>query len=46
MKILFATYPLAFHTPGSGEIQLLKYKKALEDRGDDISFFKSRLSRN
>jgi glycosyltransferase involved in cell wall biosynthesis len=30
MKILFNTYPSAFHTPGGGEIQLLQYKKYLE----------------
>jgi glycosyltransferase involved in cell wall biosynthesis len=39
MKILFATYPMAFHTPGGGEIQLLEYKKALENRGHDVSLF-------
>ncbi|MBF7980261.1 MULTISPECIES: glycosyltransferase [Rahnella] len=33
MKILFATYPMAFHTPGGGEIQLLAYKHALERKG-------------
>ena len=33
MKILFATYPMAFHTPGGGEIQLLAYKTALEQKG-------------
>jgi glycosyltransferase involved in cell wall biosynthesis len=30
MKILFNTYPSAFHTPGGGEIQLLQYKKYLK----------------
>ncbi|MDE1182982.1 glycosyltransferase family 4 protein [Paraburkholderia sp.] len=29
MKVLFATYPMAFHTPGGGEIQLLAYEKHL-----------------
>lgn len=29
MKVLFNTYPVAFHTPGGGEIQLLQYKKYL-----------------
>jgi len=33
LKILFATYPMAFHTPGGGEIQLLAYKSALEKKG-------------
>lgn len=33
MKVLFATYPMAFHTPGGGEIQLLAYKAALEQKG-------------
>lgn len=33
MKILFATYPMAFHTPGGGEIQLLQYKKHLVRHG-------------
>lgn len=36
MKVLFATYPMAFHTPGGGEIQLLAYKKALEEKGIQV----------
>lgn len=36
MKILFNTYPYAFHTPGGGEIQLLQYKKSLSDLGIKI----------
>jgi glycosyltransferase involved in cell wall biosynthesis len=39
MKILFATYPMAFHTPGGGEIQILEYKKALERIGHSVSLF-------
>jgi glycosyltransferase involved in cell wall biosynthesis len=39
MKVLFATYPMAFHTPGGGEVQLLAYKKHLPAYGVDISFF-------
>lgn len=30
MKVLYNTYPFAFHTPGGGEIQLLQYKKYLQ----------------
>jgi len=33
MKVLFNTYPMAFHTPGGGEIQLLQYKKFLSETG-------------
>jgi glycosyltransferase involved in cell wall biosynthesis len=39
MKILFCTYPMAFHTPGGGEIQLLEYKKALERIGHQVTLF-------
>ena len=39
MKVLFVTYPMAFHTPGGGEIQLLAYKKALEDKGVQVDLF-------
>ncbi|WP_059119611.1 glycosyltransferase family 4 protein [Vibrio sp. MEBiC08052] len=39
MKILFITYPMAFHTPGGGEIQLLAYKEALEKKGIHVDFF-------
>lgn len=39
MKILFATYPTAFHTPGGGEIQLLAYKKELINSGIKVSLF-------
>ena len=39
MKVLFATYPMAFHTPGGGEIQLLAYQKHLPAYGIDVSLF-------
>lgn len=39
MKVLFATYPMAFHTPGGGEIQLLAYKKHLPAHGVDVTLF-------
>ena len=39
MKILFNTYPVAFETPGGGEVQLLEYKKYISDSDIDIDFF-------
>ena len=33
MRVLFATYPMAFHTPGGGEAQLLAYERYLEAAG-------------
>jgi len=39
MKVLFATYPVAFHTPGGGEIQLLAYQKHLSAYGVDVTLF-------
>lgn len=39
MKILFNTYPIAFDTPGGGEIQLLKTKAALGRIGHDVMLF-------
>ncbi len=39
MKALFNTYPVAFDTPGGGEIQLLKTKSALEELGVEVSLF-------
>lgn len=39
MKVLFITYPMAFHTPGGGEIQLLAYKKYLEKNGVQVDLF-------
>jgi glycosyltransferase involved in cell wall biosynthesis len=29
MNVLFTTYPMAFHTPGGGEVQLMQYKEFL-----------------
>ena len=29
MKVLYATYPMAFHTPGGGEVQLLAYQNVV-----------------
>lgn len=39
MKVLFATYPMAFHTPGGGEIQLLAYRNHLPPHGVDVTLF-------
>ena len=39
MKVMFATYPMAFHTPGGGEVQLLAYKKHLPAFGVEVSLF-------
>lgn len=39
MKVLFATYPMAFHPPGGGEIQLLAYRKHLHAHGVDVTLF-------
>jgi glycosyltransferase involved in cell wall biosynthesis len=39
MKVLFSTYPMAFHTPGGGEMQLLKYKQNLELMNIKVDFF-------
>ena len=39
MKVLYATYPMAFHTPGGGEVQLLAYQKHLPRYGVDVSLF-------
>ncbi|MFL9985159.1 glycosyltransferase [Paraburkholderia sediminicola] len=39
MKVLFATYPMAFHTPGGGEIQLLAYRKHLPAHGVGVTLF-------
>ncbi|MBU7437401.1 glycosyltransferase family 4 protein [Paraburkholderia fungorum] len=39
MKVLFATYPMAFHTPGGGEIQLLAYEKHLPEHGVEVTLF-------
>lgn len=39
MKVMFATYPMAFHTPGGGEIQLLAYKQHLHMYGVNVQMF-------
>ncbi|WP_432260408.1 glycosyltransferase family 4 protein [Cupriavidus sp. TMH.W2] len=39
MKALFSTYPMAFHTPGGGEIQLLAYQRNLPRFGIDVTLF-------
>lgn len=39
MKVMFATYPMAFHTPGGGEIQLLAYRKHLPAHGVEVALF-------
>jgi len=33
MNVMFATYPMAFHTPGGGEVQLLSYEQHLPAHG-------------
>lgn len=37
-KILFATYPMAFHTVGGGEVQLRAYANALGRKGITVEF--------
>jgi glycosyltransferase involved in cell wall biosynthesis len=37
VKVLFNTYPMAFHTPGGGEIQLLQYRQFLPRQGVDVA---------
>ncbi|MBU3574773.1 glycosyltransferase [Polynucleobacter sp. UK-Mo-2m-Kol15] len=39
MNILFATYPMAFHTPGGGEVQLQAYLKHLPVHGVNVELF-------
>lgn len=39
IKVIYNTYPMAFHTPGGGEIQLLKYKEHLENSEIDVELF-------
>lgn len=41
MKVMFATYPMAFHTPGGGEVQLLAYEKHLPSLGVEVRRFDS-----
>jgi glycosyltransferase involved in cell wall biosynthesis len=37
MNILYATYPMAFHTPGGGEVQLMAYHKHLRAVGVNVN---------
>jgi len=37
MNILYATYPMAFHTPGGGEVQLMAYHKHLRACGVNVN---------
>lgn len=39
MRVLFATYPMAFHTPGGGEVQLLAYRDHLLKMGVEVTLF-------
>jgi glycosyltransferase involved in cell wall biosynthesis len=39
MNVLFATYPMAFHTPGGGEMQLLAYQKYLPTYNINVNLF-------
>jgi glycosyltransferase involved in cell wall biosynthesis len=39
MKILFNTYPMAFHTPGGGEMQLRSYQRYLTKLGVNVELF-------
>ena len=39
MNVLFATYPMAFHTPGGGEVQLKAYQKYLPMHGVNVDLF-------
>lgn len=39
MNVLFSTYPMAFHTPGGGEIQLLAYRDHLPQVGVNVTLF-------
>ena len=39
MKILYNTYPMAFHTPGGGEVQLKSYQKYLSEYDVSIQLF-------
>jgi ABC-type uncharacterized transport system YnjBCD ATPase subunit len=39
VNVTFATYPVAFHTPGGGEIQLLALHNALNAKGLKVNLF-------
>jgi glycosyltransferase involved in cell wall biosynthesis len=36
MKVAFSTYPMAFHTPGGGEVQLLQYKNYISQESIEV----------
>ena len=39
MSIMYATYPMAFHTPGGGEMQLMSYYRYISSETTKISLF-------
>ena len=39
MKVTFNTYPMAFHTPGGGEVQLLKYIDYLQSENIEVTLY-------
>lgn len=39
VNIMYATYPIAFHTPGGGEIQLMSYYKYINNETTRIGLF-------
>lgn len=39
INALFCTYPMAFHTPGGGEMQLMAYKRHLPDKDVSVTLF-------
>jgi len=39
MNIMYATYPMAFHTPGGGEIQLMSYYRYISSETTKINLF-------
>jgi glycosyltransferase involved in cell wall biosynthesis len=41
MNVLFNTYPMAFHTPGGGEVQLMQYREFLPAESVDVTLLDS-----
>jgi len=39
MNVLFNTYPMAFHTPGGGEVQLMQYRSYLSAESVGVTLF-------
>jgi len=39
LRVLFNTFPLAFHCPGGGEVQIMENKAALERRGVEVLLY-------